>query len=258
MVHIIASSRQSPTNMCSLHSCLLSLPCTLAFSSPVSKRQRRQVWAGGMIPDDTRCKCHALPKEVSDYCGYNTTVLPNARGHTTVEKALGELGHFAPLLTDSPCSDHLGVLLCFHYFPFWGCAPDTVVECENRVAPCKDTCEAAKSESCTDFVNSQSASGWANHLDCDKHESFPIQGVTTIANSDTQYRVCANITGTIRKNFTKPACLVVTTEVRSTSTTPKPEVTSPTEAPTTKGIFYKPTIRLQLHNVVGTLIFLCI
>ena len=246
--------------MCSLSTfaLLFAITTTLAFASPVSQRQRRQVWAGGRIPADNvddGCKCHALPKEVSDYCGYSTTALPNARGHTTVEKALSEFDDFAPLLTDSPCSDHLGVLLCFHYFPFLSCTSDTAVseyECARKVTPCTDTCEAAKSESCTYWVNSQLASGWAPHLDCDKNESFPIEGVTTVANSE-QNRTCVNIIATIRRNFTKPAS-VVTTEVPSTSTTPKPEVTSgnkvpsasttpkaeasTTEAPTTKGTLF--------------------
>ncbi len=254
--------------MCSLSTfaLLFAITTTLAFASPVSQRQRRQVWAGGRIPADNvddGCKCHALPKEVSDYCGYSTTALPNARGHTTVEKALSEFDDFAPLLTDSPCSDHLGVLLCFHYFPFGSCTH----ECQ-RVTPCNDTCEAAKSESCTDLVILQSPSGWANHLDCDQHESFPIEGVTTIPNSDKttiNYRLCVNTSVTIRKNFTFPAS-VVTTEVPSTSTTRKPEVTSstevpststtrPTEASTTKGTFYKQTSQViyseVCHNYVA-------
>ncbi len=192
---------------------------TSPTEAPTTKRQS----CNGVIAHDKCCKCHALPKEVSDYCGHSTTALPNARGHTTVYEALSEFDDFAQLLTDSPCSDQLGVLLCFHYFPFGGCTPDTVVECENGVTPCKDTCEAAKSESCTDLVILQSPSGWANHLDC---ESFPIY-IPAEARRDKPYRVCVNSTGTIRRNFTKPA-----------STTPKAEVTTPTEATTTKGTIY--------------------
>ncbi len=201
---------------------------TSPTEAPTTKRQS----CNGVIAYDKCCKCHALPKEVSEYCGHSTTVLPNARGHTTVYEALSEFDDFARLLTNSPCSDQLGVLLCFHYFPFGSCTPDTVVECENGVTPCKDTCEAAKSESCTALLlNSQMVSGWANHLGC---ERFPIY-IPAEARHDKLYRVCVNSTATIRRNFTKAASSVVTTKVLSTSTTPKAEATTPTEAPTTKG-----------------------
>ncbi len=250
--------------MCSILTFALLLAITttlsLASASPVSKRKSRNVWIGGEIP---ACKCHALPKEVSDYCGHSTTILPNARGHTTIDQALGEFDDFTQLLTDSPCSDHLGPLLCFHYFPFWECTPDTAVECEERVLPCNDTCIAAKTDhdaSCTVLVNSSPVSGWANHLDCDKNKSFPTYIPEAMRNENYTQKVCANTSVTIKKNFRVLTTKVVppasstpkpkvtrptkapTTEAPPSSTTPKPKVTSPTETPTTKGTFLEYTI----------------
>ncbi len=223
--------------MCSLSTfaLLFAITTTLVSASPVSKRQKRDVWTGGRIEDAESCKlkCHALPKEVSDYCGYNITVLPNARGHETVDEALSEFDDFAPLLTDSPCSDHLGVLLCYHYFPLgYNCTANSLA-CKYgvRAIPCRDTCEAAKTESCTAFVNSSPSSGWADHLNCTKKESFPIYKLK----SNATKTVCVNTAATITKKFVIPTSSVVTTKVTPASTTPKPEVTSPTEAPTTKG-----------------------
>ena len=152
--------------MCSLSTfaLLLAITTTLASASPVLKRQCR---IRGSIADKTY-KCHALPKEVSDYCGYNITVLPNARGHETVGEVLGEFNHFEPLLTDSPCSDHVGVLLCFHYFPFLNCTSGQDVSNTKFVTrPCKETCVAVtETESCTTHVNAATGTGWPPHLNC--------------------------------------------------------------------------------------------
>ncbi len=182
--------------MCSLSTLVLLFAITtLAYAGPVSKRQTsRNLWTAGRIADECygkTCKCYTLPKKVSDYCGYSTTVLPNARGHETVEEAQGEFEDFAPLLTDSPCSDHVGPLLCLHYFPFLNCTsgknvPDTTY----LTKPCNDTCFAVtKTESCTTHVNATTGTGWPPHLNCTNEDSFPRGGV------------CGTTDATISKNY---------------------------------------------------------
>ena len=116
-------------------------------------------------------KCFQLPQNIADYCNYTHTVLPNTRGHKTVKEALSEFNEFARLL-HSNCSEYLGTLLCFHYFPFSNCSVNSSVPTGSskiQIYPCRATCEAAKNPACTAFIYSRGFY-WAEHLDCSRTE----------------------------------------------------------------------------------------
>lgn len=191
---------------------LFAVTVALVHATPIDN-----VWAGGRLETANKYECFDLPEYISCYCGYSVTVLPNARGHKTVNEAFSEFLDFVGLLTDDPCSDQIGAFLCFEYFPFHA-GPDKDTNCGASgtiIRPCNDTCQLAKNEACTDIVQLHTNSTrWAPHLECD---NFP---------SPNGEEACAKSDAIIKKNIS--SCLY------PTATTEKPAETEPatTEKPT--------------------------
>lgn len=99
------------------------------------------------------------------YCsnfGYNYTISPNpwARG-LSLEQAASEFGDFNNLMRRN-CSDKLGTLLCFTYFPLcYEKSPGNM----RLILPCKETCNIVHTSDCNDLVLS-SVGEWGKHLRC--------------------------------------------------------------------------------------------
>lgn len=151
-------------------------------------------WHGGQIEltssRDNGEKCLKLSDHVAAYCNYTHTLLPNTRGHTTIEDAEKEFNDFFSLI-NSQCSPYLGTLLCFHYFPLSSCKPEDEVSGSDgatnpsnkdhsilpslQIYPCKELCEIAKNTECTNHVRSGPPYKWAEHLNCSLPEYISSQ-----------------------------------------------------------------------------------
>ncbi len=208
---------------------LFAVAFTLALATPLP---RSDIWTGGQLPErESEHKVFDLPEDVSCYCGYNVTMLPNSRGHKTIQEAFREFSHFLRLLTASPCSDQIGVLVCFEYFPF-PAGPTS------SVTPCRETCESAQNEACTSLVLSVISTGWAKHLSCSKYESTDQNDTICVGPQATIKKDYSSCTSIEKPTTEKPTEAEVTTTEKPTeaevSTTEKPteaEV-STTEKPT--------------------------
>lgn len=136
-----------------------------------------------------------------NYCnsfGYYTTMSPNPRQTDLtlaspdlyIADAALEFSHFTRLL-DSGCSDKLGTLLCFLYFPFCSIIPDSAAQ--EVVFPCRSVCEEVTNvnSKCTEEMKKYNIS-WADHFNCSmfQHNGRPVyidpsEG-TGLCTNDTQ------------------------------------------------------------------------
>ncbi len=215
---------------------LFAIAITMTHGSPLS---RRDIWTGGRLTGNNY-QCHDVPESIACYCGYNVTVLPNSRGHTTVEEALGEFFHFKQLLTANPCSDYIGALLCFDYFPLHAGVGKRNCGAENTIVrPCRSTCEAAKNTACTNLITASHAGRWAPHLDCKNFPTGVCAGPESIIKKD--FCSCLNISKVTEVPTTeKPTTIEISTEeATDTATTEKPtevEVSSTEKSAETEAV----------------------
>ena len=195
---------------------LTLISTAIVTAVPLSKRN---VFTGGQrnIVDDEE-HCFTLPANVADYCGYSNVYLPNARGHKTVKEAVDEFVHFEEMINSNPqCSDFLGIYLCFHYFPVSGCPHS---ESGDHVSPpCKETCEAAKTEECADLARFRKpAWKWPSHMNCD------------LLSSNSSGKLCSDAKEGINRTFIKQE-IATTTSAPNETTTSKPVTPKETTTP---------------------------
>jgi len=88
------------------------------------------------VPTDAPLSCEGLDVPLCSKLGYNSTYLPNLRGHVRQAEANLEFEQYIPLI-QSECSPYITHFLCSFYFPF--CVPTSG---QGRVLnSCRSLCE---------------------------------------------------------------------------------------------------------------------
>ena len=113
------------------------------------------------ISQDPENECVTFNHHYCSRFGYTTTLSPNPR-NLDVQLASVEFDHFLPLL-NTECSDVLGTLLCFLYFPFC----QTVGSKIEVVYPCREICEEVTNldSKCTEELKRFNLT-WGPHFNC--------------------------------------------------------------------------------------------
>ena len=97
---------------------------------------------------------------------------------------------------DTQCSDKLGTLLCFIYFPFCSVIPGTTKAFP--IFPCLDLCEEVTNEEsqCTQELKKANIPGWGAHFNCSEfmYDKKPVYINPDEEEEDGEMRLCVNHT----------------------------------------------------------------
>ncbi len=143
--------------------------CGRATTAPLSRQSRQTPGRVDPTGQDTGSQCQNFTYAYCNRMGtsgtpYSKAWFPNGRGQTLVNCALGEIADFVNYPSVRNCSELLGTLLCFYYFPW--CDGDF------KVLPCRSVCEQVRDE-CRPIFASLTLP-WPEHLDCTDTRKFPI------------------------------------------------------------------------------------
>jgi len=117
-----------------------------------------------------RMRCQALQEQECLRLGYNSTYLPNLRGHRTQLEAANEFKDFLPLV-DRMCSNAILHFLCSFYFPVCFLNPSS--NQVKRLNPCRRLCEYIESNCSKAFLESNF--DWPSFFNCSLEDSFTVQ-----------------------------------------------------------------------------------
>jgi len=153
----------------------VSLQLVLSEGAPATHKDRRS-WYGGqitVIPETTQ-NCSIFLHPYCNGIGYSTALFPNRRDQY-FDAASREFGDFTSLL-QSGCSNKLGTLLCFFYFPFCDVShwQSTSLDSRNEfkpIMPCRETCQEVRNK-CESTLQAHGFS-WPSHFDCSKEYFLP-------------------------------------------------------------------------------------
>ena len=186
--------------------------------------ERREFFAGQLtLPPEPEHSCESY---VQPYCHcFNPNdrkhaLFPNPRRQNAAE-AQTEFRDFVNI-TKSNCSNKIGGLLCFFYFPF----------CSSNIAdpevllPCREDCEEVRRECEDEFVSR--GFPWPEHLTCSKDYFQPksTSNCIPLGSDPAQgYDACVLENTNATTSTTRPT--VATTDPTRETTAPT-EVTDPT------------------------------
>lgn len=132
------------------------------------------------VPTDVPMKCEILQIQECNQLGYNSTYIPNLRGHVSQEEAYNEFRDFLPSVRDR-CSNAILHFLCSFYFPV--CFKVTSSTPIMRLDPCQSLCEYVEPD-CTKLLN-QNGFVWPTFFNCSLEQSFtdsmPCFGQTNLS-----------------------------------------------------------------------------
>ena len=145
------------------------LQLALSTGAPSTHHEHRRSFVAGQRPvtPDVTHQCLNFTHPFCNSAGYRTAQFPNGRGQN-FSAAAAEFSHFVRLL-ETGCSDKLGTLLCFYYFPF--CQPQTLWQTQT-VLPCRETCQEARNN--CENVLQEHGYNWPTHLDCSNDYFLPV------------------------------------------------------------------------------------
>ena len=100
-------------------------------------------------------------------------LFPNRRNQTARD-AGREFGHFVQdgeNVIKSNCSNKIGTLLCFFYFPLYDHNIFKFLKQDPQILPCRELCEEVRRDCLDEFVNN--GYSWPDHLDCSEDYFYP-------------------------------------------------------------------------------------
>ena len=115
-------------------------------------------------------KCVILQEQECLRLGYNSTYLPNLRGHLTQEEADREFRDFLPLV-DKACSNAILHFLCSFYFPI--CFVQPFTHQSMKLNPCRGLCEYVEGDCRKVLIEAHF--GWPAFFNCSQKDSFSEQ-----------------------------------------------------------------------------------
>ena len=184
------------------------LQLALSTGAPSTHHEYRRSYVAGQRPvtPEVTHQCLNFTHPFCNSAGYSTAQFPNNRDQN-FSAAAGEFSHFV-LALKSGCSDKLGTLLCFYYFPFcqrtmWQTQP---------VLPCRETCQEARNN-CENVLR-ENGHNWPIHLDCSKDYFLPASS-----------KKCANGTLAVSTNNGPKEVDPTLTSPSSTTANPIPTAT---------------------------------
>ena len=210
----------------------------------------------GSLTADPQCgpECRSFQHSYCNSFNYGRARFPNPRQEkeselpngikTYEDDAFREFNDFGSLL-DTGCSNKLGTLLCFFYFPF--CINDPTIQV--RILPCRSLCQEVVSDCAEDLEmvfaqQGHSNRGWKDlpHFNCTHYTFDGCNGPKGEPVFIEEEGMCANETQapwpvpvlppstTVKTSPTPPPSTEAPKPETSPTDAPKPE-TSPTDAP---------------------------